>query len=522
MITLPEDIEKATWSVEDAEEHLRFMKAAAEIDRAREVKSSRHRTVIRVSDYYVKIFHHGNPSGRLKLLFHNMPFREWENATKLYRATGLTAKPISFGKSAECSFFVSKSLEPCQSVATLISSNWGGLNSGQKMIVMDKFLDFLERLKSSGFFQPDFHLDNILVKGSKAPNFNFFIVDLHRARLGNAALTPSMWAEQLTYILPCFDFLSYWELRRFWIVLKKRHPEMVSHYPYILKKSYARMSNHWCKKEKRLRFDANKIKYGKFAGYVKSENLAEEIKKLLMTEPEKLFTFGTHTYKDSRSAKISIVEINGEKYIFKRHNRRGRLHTLKYIFRASRAISHWKKSIKFSMRNLPTPEILAAFEERKHGFLERSYVLLRMVGTGANSFSGHLVCLKEDPVFYLRRLTLVLWEMHQRGIFHGDAKLSNFIPDPQVPKYMYHIVDLDGSKFKKSVHALERISDLADFASSVAFLNIAPNAPEIIFNYYFSLGRFKHENLVLKKKLFHYLVLKKVRHKEKRQGKPNR
>ncbi len=517
MIKLLQNIEKADWVVDSREEHSRFLDEVLGGKQIREVKSSRHRTVIRVSDYYVKVFHHANLPGKLKLILHNMPRREWENARKLFALTGLTARPISFGKSADCTFFVSKSLQPCVSLADFFSGAGENPKVNRKRLMIS-FLHFLEKLRDAGFFQPDFHLNNILLREMAERDPMFFIVDLHRAFFATAPLSFRKWAEQLTYILPCFDFLPYEDLKRFWIIFTKKHPPIAPYYPYILDRSYRRMRAHWVKKKRKIDFSIRKIKSRSFQGYVAREKLPEEICKHLEREPEHLFRFEVHKYKDSRSAKISLIECENEKYIFKKYNRRGVIHTLKYFFRTSRALSHWKKSIFFRLRGLPTPEILASLEERKHGLLRRSFILSKMEGEGANSFATHQEYLKRNFPESLKHLALLVWEMHQRGIYHGDAKLSNFIPAPEVRKYRYYVIDLDGTKFKKSVNRYERMKDLADLASSIEFLGIVDKPSKIIFKYYRRLCERASREKGVNERIFNHFVTKRLMHKKKRQG----
>ncbi len=511
------NFENVAWTLGNQKRFERFIKKASGSEDYEIVKSSKHRTVARIKDFYVKIFRHSNLIGKLKLRFHNMPRREWENARKLHNLTELTTEPIAYGESGNFSYFVSESLQPCEPFSVFIDKNLSQLSSKQKKQLSIRFLEFLGKLRESGFFQPDFHLDNILVKET-AEGYRFYIVDLHRASFARAPLTFSRWAEQLTYILPCFEFLQYTDLRRFWVILKTRYPVMDEYFSRILEGSYARMRRHWCKKDRKLLTNSHKILHQKFQGYLKDEKIPEALRTDLLEEPENLFRFSTYTYKDSRSAKISIIEYQKKRYIFKRYNRRGLLHTLKYTLRKSRALTHWEKSIKFAARSLPTPEILAALEERKSGILKRSYILSELVGKGAENFEAHLQYLEINSPESLKHITLLLWEMHQRGIYHGDAKVSNFIYDPSVSKYRYFIIDLDGSRFKRSVNTLERLSDLVDLASSIEFLNLVKNPSEIIFNYYFSLGKIAHKNLRLKKKLFLRMVEKKLAHKRRRQA----
>ncbi len=499
------------------EEELEEFLTTLQVGKARKVKSSTHRLVVEADKFYLKVFCNANPLGKFKLWFHDMARREWENAKKLFDSTRLTAEPVAFGRSRNFSYFVSKSLQPCESLSAFVPGNLNTLSLKQKRALIEAFLEFLEKLRGCGFFQPDFHLDNILIISKNDDGYQFYIIDLHRASFTDAPLVFSKWAEQLTYILPCFDFLPYGDLRRFWVMLKKRYPEMEKYLPYVISRSYSRMRVHWCKREKKIRHGEHRINHEKFEGYLKPDKLPETIKKHLVAEPENLFLFCTNIYKDSRSAKIGSLEYKGNRYIFKRYNRRGFLHSLKYRFRTSRALSHWEKSIKFIYRNLPTPEILAAIEERKRGFLHISYVLSAMVGEGESGFRNHMDYLERNSPEALRHLVLMVWEMHQRGIYHGDAKLSNFIRDPGVHKYGYYVIDLDGSRFKRSVNAFERLCDLADLASSIEFFGIIDNPSGIIFNYYFSLGGESPKYLSLKRKFFYYQVKKKLSHKRRRQ-----
>ncbi|HDM78384.1 MAG TPA: hypothetical protein ENG51_18270, partial [Deltaproteobacteria bacterium] len=106
------NLENVAWTLGNQKRFERFIKEASDSEDHEIVKSSKHRTVVRIGDFYVKIFRHSNVIGKLKVRFHNMPRREWENARKLHDLTRLTAEPIAYGESGDFSYIVSESLQP--------------------------------------------------------------------------------------------------------------------------------------------------------------------------------------------------------------------------------------------------------------------------------------------------------------------------------------------------------------------------------------------------------------------------
>lgn len=61
--------------------------------------------------------------------------------------------------------------------------------------------------------------------------------------------------------------------------------------------------------------------------------------------------------------------------------------------------------------------------------------------------------------------------MHEKGIFHGDCKITNFRFNP-ADKNRFIVFDLDSTRIRKAVKDRDRISDITDMCASMEMWRI--------------------------------------------------
>ncbi len=179
-------------------------------------------------------------------------------------------------------------------------------------------------------------------------------------------------------------------------------------------------------------------------------------------------------FKDGRTVKAGMIELtDGRKVFLKRYNVKGSVHTIKNIFRTSRASRVWQMSYGAELRDLPMPEPLAFIEERKKGrVLGRSYIISEFID-GAPRLSD--LALDEDckPTGSFSGLLFdigrELRRMHILGWYHGDLKWNNILIKKVSgrPKPDIFFLDIDGSSISTELSSLEIKKDLERFITEI-------------------------------------------------------
>jgi tRNA A-37 threonylcarbamoyl transferase component Bud32 len=177
--------------------------------------------------------------------------------------------------------------------------------------------------------------------------------------------------------------------------------------------------------------------------------------------------------KDGRTVKAGKVRVDGGRELFlKRYNRKGVFHTIKNIFRPSRASKVWNTYYGLELRGLNAPMPVAYMEERKLRVLRRSYVVCEFISGYVklhefieNRWRDMAGAEKKELISAFGR---EIGRMHRFGWFHGDLKWSNILVKEKEEngddKRNFYFLDIDGSKLKKSLSHYEIMKDIVRFA----------------------------------------------------------
>jgi len=342
----------------------------------------------------------------------------------------------------------------------------------EKRLFVDNLAAFVSEFLQKGIFQPDFHLKNILVTG---PPWRFFLIDLHRARKIKG-FSAKILALQLAYLLPpLLRHLTWWEigritnrLSRSWPLLRERTYRL-----HIQKLAYTLMRKYWNKKERFLNLKLGSIYFPlEIQQHLKSGQFLKELQFI----------------KNSRKIKSGILNLQETVYFVKIY-KVSPLKKCLYFFLTSRAKQAFQVALKLKLRGIPTPEPLFFGESKPFRKQFDSFIIYSFEKEA--QFTGHkikkLLTKNQENKKLLFKLTCFLWEMHERGIFHGDAKISNFIYQPG-ENHEIKIFDLDHAKIlSKELPIKFRLKDLATLSFSLLWLTNDHTIPLYTLNTYFWL-----------------------------------
>lgn len=145
-------------------------------------------------------------------------------------------------------------------------------------------------------------------------------------------------------------------------------------------------------------------------------------------KPEQLFA-GEKIFKNSKNAYACVKQIDDRSVFFKKvhHNNRPFLHLLRYNFVPSRGYNNAVISELLRASKIPTPEIYVCGEYRKRNLLQSSFMVADAVDGKNLTEVIPCICKKEDlTLVFLAHWGAFINRLHSVGVFHSDAKLSNF------------------------------------------------------------------------------------------------
>lgn len=453
------------------------------------VKSTANRTVYTAGPYFLKVSTYESILSRLKRIWRDKSIKDWDIGSRLFACCGRTPEPIGFCRADAFSIFINRSAEPCETLGEFIIKNWPRLGPNQRCQLVDGFSQFLLDLFRCGLFQTDYNLGNLLVRNQN----EFLIIDMQNATQQRAkSLSPDAIATNLVFLYPCFENIERRYKLKCFINLTKAYPELRNQLLTIQAAAYKKMRRHWMRKaKKRIVQQARKRFYFNTQaarGYA-TDLIAPNIRGYMTSDPEKLFHFTRIRLKDSRRAKLAIIEVDGKKYFLKRYNVKNWRHRLKKLLGISQARKIWLNHQQFKARGIRSTHLIAAVDVRKGLAHANSYALYEYLEGAFDSVERIQSQMAEGR--RRRRLMKILaglaWKMHQKGIYHRDLKISNIIWKTVDKPHCMHVIDLDAVKFRRSVGNRQRLSDLKNMAAYFWMLDSGPRNIDLLFDAYVDL-----------------------------------
>lgn len=397
----------------------------------------------------------------------------WKEASLGLFLEGLAPKVWAYGYSPKWRFVVTEFVQGL-SLGKFLEDIFPFLSRGERQIFFRKLALFLAALIKRGVFQPDFHLENILLEPNE---YKFYLLDLHRAR--QIEFSSKMLCSQWAYLLPpLLSKLSWWEIGRLTYAMSELFPSLRTRSLRLCvqKKAFSLMRKHFQKREKKC-----------FSKLYRESTLRET---KISTQPLSSVFFerlpaSSLWIKDSRTTKSVRIKVGEKFYLRKAYHLRGPFHALVRMLIGSRARKAFFNALRLSLRGIRTITPLALWERRFTLKGPQGILVYPWVSEARRDWRTYWASLDEPQKIWLtERLVRFLWEMHERGVFHGDAKITNFVlfKDGRVG-----IIDLDNVVFQRgALSSAKRLQDLAALACSLERLEAKSTFPLVdhIFSFY--------------------------------------
>lgn len=458
------------------------------------IKERANRIVFKSGPFLIKGF-------RIKFFrFKSPAFKEWELSEKLGE---LSPPRVAVGRHKNWEYIVFRFLKNARNLEDFFYNCWPYLHFKEKLAFFKALADFLASFFNKNVFQPDFHLKNILVCTSP---WRFFLIDLHRAKSLKFEDSEKYIAEQFAYILPPFlEYLTWWEIGRITVFLKEKMAILFnrSFRLKIQRKSYDLMRNHWQKHKIHI----SPYRTNGFKIWCKKPVYLDLVKSLAT---KKGLLKEINILKSSRITKTGIIAYCKKKFFVKIYTNPNFQRTMLNLIRQGRAERNFYLSLELNRRSIPSLIPLGAWKKCSFSKISEGLVYPLQQNNLLSHKIFNLLQKKENKTLemILYRLTKFLWEMHERGIFHGDFKVNNLFVEGK----KFIIFDLDAAKiYKKGVPLNKRLKDLATLAFSLECIGIPGHLASRILNFYHQFYSF--ENLQKTQYIFNTLIQQK---KEKR------
>ncbi len=446
------------------------------------VKETEKRKVFKAKGYYIKAFKLLPwPAGRLR----DPAKKEWR-LSKILAERGLSPRPVAFGTWGKWSYFVSKEASG-QVLEEYLKDSFVSLSRQRQKEIERKFAIFLKRLADSGILQPDFHLNNIFYQEK---DDIFLMLDLHRARCENSPIH-KLILDQLSFVLPPFmESVNGRAILETTLFLSELIPVLKDkgeRYK-IQNQAFGNMRRHWSKKGPR------KIKQRQIRSrregileirHINTDKAIQDLLLSIIKGPEKWLseTKTCTIIKDSRHTLCLRVSSQDQSFFIKAYRSSGTMKSLSYLVRTPRALRTWELSWQLAFRNIPVLLPLAAVQSRNPWKTIYGAVIFPWIKEVQATKAFVKSALEGPEDHFIKNISVFLWQMHERGVVHGDCKITNFVYSPE-KRGQLMIFDLDATRIEKKLTSAQRISDIRRIGLSLE--ELVPGRPilgEIIRHY---------------------------------------
>ncbi|MCD6184753.1 MAG: hypothetical protein J7K84_03020, partial [Deltaproteobacteria bacterium] len=446
------------------------------------VKTNPKRIVYKVGPYFVKNYNFIGFSGHFKRFFDNRALEEWKTATRLFNVFKNTPEPIAYGKDFNRAIMVTRSVEPCMTVKEFCHKYWKQFSKKKRYQIVDRFSNFIIHLYRSNLLQRDFNLGNILISSDY---FNFFAIDLQYAKLNKTPLTEKDIARNLSYLLPPFYSIEKRYHIRLFLSLVKHFPKIRPFIYKIQDMAFAKMRHQWFKKNPRKLKEnvlkSNLIITPNIKGYMQND-LDRSIKSLLVKNPDHFFDYVIKDIKRSKDPRIFLINYKNKKYVLKHYNLKRHFFMFRRMIFPSMAWKIWERTQLLSARKISTPILLAAIDLGKRSSYKGTFALYEYISEIKEY--KNILGINNKQHKTINKLSTLILQMHNSGIYHGNARVSSFLCVKRGKEKKIYVVDLDNVRFVRKISARQRLSDLKDIIASLVWWNNDRLLANVFFDAY--------------------------------------
>lgn len=433
------------------------------------IKERPHRKVFQGKGLFLKAYRLG---GAEFLFGRDAARKEYVLSETLYQKRR-APRPVAYGKRGSWRFFVSKRVTG-QSLEVFLEERWPGLPLMERKKYLKKFSILLKDLADLGIIQSDFHLDNIFWNEN---HDDFVLIDLQRAWCKKGPLSKVEACEQLRYVIPPFlrhlsrkemfyavSFLSRWQPE-----IRRRDSRF-----FLSRLAFRDIRIHSRKKLPRRLKKATVIQRDKGLFILRSastdDGLIKSVRELVFEQKgDFAMRKGLDVIKDSRHTFCLRYSLPDRDLFLKCYRSSGSLKGLSYLFRRPRSVKSWNAAWYLESVGINTINPLFLIQAKNpwgsvYGLV--AYPWHEQIKESKNMVKTLLQDERERYALF-KKIALFIYEMHEKGVFHGDCKITNFVLSQSGELGVF---DLDSVRICKALSEGCRIKDIYVMARSIGRL----------------------------------------------------
>lgn len=361
--------------------------------------------------------------------------REWDMATKLFRAGLPMAEPLFKGEAKDGQLVVAYTFIP----------NGTTLNQALSETTFAALFRLVAQQHDAGFYQTDNHLGNYF--WSEAAQ-TMTMLDAGSCQSVGRPLTPSERSKNLAILaatvpLPMQGALDT-ATSAYVQACTSKDLEEESFRTTLVEATDRATKERLRRYLKKTRRACTEFEHE--GGWLACRDLDEDLKKQLQQSPNQFFGAAASLLKDGNTCTVVELSHKDRQYVLKRYNQKPLFYRLSHAFTTPRALRSWSHGHALRAFAVPTPRPLACLLIKDGPLLRESYLLMEKV-------EGISLHEHPQPETMAAEYAQRVGELKRLMGSHGDLKASNFIVTEDE---ILTVIDLDSFRFHDSLQAFER------------------------------------------------------------------
>jgi len=224
--------------------------------------------------------------------------------------------------------------------------------------------------------------------------------------------------------------------------------------------------------------------------------------------------------KEEIYVKAGICSVNGSKFFVKKYINRGIVHSIKNFFRKSKAEKNLILSEYLLNSDVVYPKAYGVLEEGGLLQIRKNYLITEAIDNIADDefYDNFIFADKKNLLIYIKNAAKQISLLHEKNIFHGDCKRSNFYITEKTENYKLGLLDFDGSIIYKKIPISKRAGDLGrfiaavlehQFTHSIKLIETVELLAAVLKNYTFN-GNENHLRSKISQKISYHLKRKNI------------
>ena len=321
---------------------------------------------------------------------------------------------------------------------------WDSAEYKRREALLKAMIRLISSHHRAGIIQTDLHLDNFIISGSKIYSLDGAGVRQSKSEIGRQGSLANL-ALLLAQFDPSLES-GISEVYSLYLAERGWRSDSSDKLLQLVQKARQR---RWEEVRGKLFRECTAFVAQRGKGRLEIFSRQDDMPELraLLADPDPSFPGRQQALKNGNTCTVWANVVASQSLVIKRYNVKSFWHGLKLSTRRGRALTSWENAHRLQFYGIATPRPVAVLKQRQGLLRPVSYFMMEKVtGSGAERWFQDTKIPVADKRHMSGKIAILIKQMQEQRISHGDMKASNFLITDLGPM----IIDLDAMRQHRS------------------------------------------------------------------------